>query len=140
MASERERFEAWAKMVCLPPAGSPESQAAWSAWKARAATPATPSEGPLTVTVPVYPPAELLMSMALRLDHALGCPGYYDEGLAKRDGITHARMLEVALQQMSQVYEEVSGRGFYNEKRKDYYASLLPPAPVQAAPQEQEKP
>ncbi len=31
---EREAFEAWAKKVCLPKAGSPESQAAWSAWKA----------------------------------------------------------------------------------------------------------
>lgn len=41
----------------------------------------------------------LLMSMAIRSDHALGCPGYYDQkGLGRpNNGVSHARMLECAL-------------------------------------------
>lgn len=77
------------------------------------------------VLVPVEPSAGLLMSMAIRSDHALGCPGYYDQkGLGRpNNGVSHARMLECALGDMRKLHEEVVGTGFYSpEKESDYQA------------------
>jgi len=77
------------------------------------------------VLVPVEPSAGLLMSMAIRSDHALGCPGYYDQkGLGRpNNGVSHARMLECALGDMRKLHEEVVGAGFYSpEKESDYLA------------------
>lgn len=79
------------------------------------ATPAQPS----TVTaegwklVPVEPTPELLHSMAVRYDHGLGVPGYYDRPIFGGDGIGHARRLEATITTMRQLHEEVVGTGFY---------------------------
>jgi hypothetical protein len=77
------------------------------------------------VLVSIAPSDGLLMSMAIRSDHALGCPGYYDQkGLGRLNkGVSHARMLESALGDMRKLHEEVVGTGFYSpEKESDYQA------------------
>ena len=71
--------------------------------------------------LPKEPPLGLLMSMALRYDHGLGCPEYYDmfgEG-------EHVKRLESTLTTMRQLYEEVSGYGFYSPEREEFYTDML---------------
>lgn len=68
------------------------------------------------VIVPVKPADALLMSMAVRYDHGLGIPGYYDQELFSGSGITHAQRLEAALTTMRQLHEEVVGKGFYKPR------------------------
>jgi hypothetical protein len=63
--------------------------------------------------LPKEPPHGLLMSMAIRYDHGLGVPGYYDSPLFAGSGLTHQQRLDGALVTMAQLYEEVSGRGFF---------------------------
>ncbi len=73
--------------------------------------------------LPKDPTPGLLMSMAMRYDHALGCPGYYDmlgEG-------EHEKRLQSVLTTMRQLYEEVSGYGFYRPSLEAEYAAKLPP-------------
>lgn len=65
------------------------------------------------VLVPVEPTDALLRSMAVRYDHGLGVPGYYDQELFSGSGLTHARRLEAALTTMRQLHEEVVGKGFH---------------------------
>ena len=62
--------------------------------------------------VPILPSEEQLTSMAVRSDHGLGVPGYYDSCLFAADGVTHEQRLEGAKRQMSQLYEEGIGEGF----------------------------
>jgi hypothetical protein len=69
--------------------------------------------------LPKEPPIGLLMSMALRLDHAIGCKGYYDQF-----GLDHARRVEMAIDDMRKVYEEISGQGFYKPEREAEYAGM----------------
>jgi hypothetical protein len=69
------------------------------------------------VVVPVEPTPELLMSMAVRYDHGLGIPGYYDQEIFSKSGITHAQRLEATLRTMSQLHEEVVGTGFYRPRK-----------------------
>lgn len=92
------------------------------AWNARAAL--TPPEG--YVLVPVEPTPGRLMSMAIRSDHALGCPGYYDQELLRYPGApTHQQQLDSAIREARAQYEEVVGAGFYShEKEADYVAML----------------
>ena len=73
--------------------------------------------------VPIEPPIELLISMALRIDHGLGCPGYYD-CLPIQLGPTHKQRMDATIADMRRVYEEAVGKGFYSDDRKEYYASL----------------
>ena len=68
------------------------------------------------VVVPVKPTDELLLSMAVRYDHGLGMPGYYDQALFSASGVTHAERLECTLVTMRQLHEEVVGTGFYRPK------------------------
>lgn len=75
--------------------------------------------------LPKEPPLALLISMAVRSDHGLGVPGYYDQAIFGGDGIGHARRLEAAIGTMRQLYEEVSGHGFYNPEREGFYLALL---------------
>lgn len=83
-----------------------------------------PPEG--YVLVPVQPTSGLLMSMAMRADHALGCPGYYDQQMFKIDGhVSHQRMLEVALAEARKQHEEVVGAGFYSPEKEGGYAAML---------------
>jgi hypothetical protein len=78
------------------------------------------------LVLPQEPPPGLLMSMAIRYDHGLGMPGYYDSlnaaGLTAH-GLTHKQRLESALRTMRQLYEEVSGHGFYSPEREAAYAA-----------------
>lgn len=69
--------------------------------------------------LPKEPPPGLIKSMILRYNHALGCDGYYDQPLVATEGITHAQHYENAERQMRQLYEEVSGHGFYQWKHPD---------------------
>lgn len=79
--------------------------------------------------IPAAPTPGLLMSMALRYDHGLGCPGYYDQ-LAAFSGNTsqptHEQRLKATLSTMRQLHEEVSGRGFYRPELEEAYAANYP--------------
>ena len=75
--------------------------------------------------LPAEPPKGLLMSMALRYDHALGCEGYYDQEIFKSSGVTHKRRLESTLSTMRQLYDEVAGCGFYKPEKESEYAGML---------------
>lgn len=63
--------------------------------------------------LPKTPPPGLLESMAIRSDHGLGVPGHYDQPMFSENGMTHEKRLKAELTNMSQLYEEVSGHGFY---------------------------
>lgn len=65
------------------------------------------------VVVPVKPTDALLYSMAVRYDHGLGVPGYYDQDIFGIKGVSHERRLESAIGTMRQLHEEVVGTGFY---------------------------
>lgn len=69
--------------------------------------------------LPKAPSLGLLMSMAIRYDHGLGMPGYYDALNGTGD---HARRIKVTLAMMRQLYEEVAGYGFYRPQREQAYA------------------
>ncbi len=88
----------------------------------------TPPEG--YVLVPVEPTPGLLMSMAMRSDHALGCPGYYDQLMFKVPGhVDHQRMLDAAIADARKQHQEVVGTGFYAPEREGHYAALLAARP-----------
>jgi hypothetical protein len=72
----------------------------------------------------IEPSPGLLMSMAIRLDHALGNPGYYDGPIFKSQGMSHKKHLEAALTTARQLFEEVTGQGFYQPEREKEYAEL----------------
>lgn len=65
------------------------------------------------VLVPVKPTDALLRSMAIRYDHGLGCPGYYDQPIFGAENVGHDRRLESTMTTMRQLHEEVVGTGFY---------------------------
>jgi len=66
------------------------------------------------VLVPREPERDRLVSMAIRYDHALGVPGYYDNpAFAHFGGVGHAKRLEGTIISMRQLYEEAIGQGFY---------------------------
>lgn len=74
------------------------------------------------------PSPGLLMSMALRFDHALAMPGYYDQinrllGSSEFKE-THAMRLDSTLRLMRKLWEEMSGQGFYQPHLEAHYASL----------------
>lgn len=56
------------------------------------------------VSVPKEPFEGQLESMAIRMDHGLGVPGYYPD---------HEKRMEAMKRQMRQIYEEATGQGFY---------------------------
>lgn len=62
--------------------------------------------------VPITPSETCISSMAVRYDHGLGIPGYYDEGFQK-DPCGHTRRLEATKTTMRQLYEEAIGEGFF---------------------------
>jgi len=72
------------------------------------------------VLVPRVASDGLLMSMAIRYDHALGCAGYYD---ALVEG-GHQKRLDSTLRMMRQLHEEVVGAGFYSAEREQHYAAI----------------
>jgi hypothetical protein len=85
---------------------------------------APPVPPPSCPVLPKDPPLGLLMSMAVRSDHGLGCPGYYDQPLLAKPGVTHAMRLEATLRNMSQIYEEVAGHGFYSPDKEPGYVDM----------------
>lgn len=78
----------------------------------------------MNTPLPKTPPPGLLMSMAVRSDHGLGCPGYYDQPIFAKPGLTHADRLKAALIRMSQIYEEVAGYGFYSPEGEAGYVAM----------------
>lgn len=77
---------------------------------------------------PSEPSPGLLMSMAMRYDHSLGMPGYRDwklaPGIGEKEPGLHARILANTMGSMRQLWEEVTGNGFYSPAREaDYVAS-----------------
>lgn len=73
------------------------------------------------------PSPGLLISMAIRSDHGLGVPGYYDGPLFAHTGITHQQRLESAMRSMRQLWEEATGRGFWSPENECEYLARLPP-------------
>lgn len=72
------------------------------------------------------PSPGLLMSMAMRYDHGLGMPGYYDQEIFQLAGSpAHILRLESALITMRQLWEEVTGNGFYKLSAEADYAARL---------------
>ena len=69
--------------------------------------------------LPEEPPEGLLLSMAIRYDHALAIPGYYDQEIFGGQKGDHEKKLQATLTTMSQLYEEVAGTGFYNWKETE---------------------
>lgn len=86
--------------------------------------------------VPVKPTRGLLISMAIRSDHALGIPGYYDEMREHlpadhpMKSVTHAQRMQSTMNSMRQLHEEVVGTGFYKPEREASYAASFD-VPVQ---------
>lgn len=76
-----------------------------------------------TAVVAVEPSDGLLVSMAMRWDHGLGCPGYYDQPLF--GGVGHEARLRSAMATMRQLHEEVVGTGFYSPEREAEYAARM---------------
>ena len=76
--------------------------------------------------VPRKPSEGLLMSMAVRSDHALGCPGYYDQPLLGGKVGAHEARVQAALREMSKLHEEVVGEGFYRPEHDARYVAMLP--------------
>jgi hypothetical protein len=66
--------------------------------------------------LPWEPPVGLLHSMAIRHDHALAVPGFYDHPIYRLSGnnATHEDRYNHAIRTMLQLYEEVSGHGFFS--------------------------
>ena len=70
------------------------------------------------------PALGLLMSMAIRYDHALGMPGYYDSDVYKHLGVTHQQRLENTISTMRQLWQETAGQGFWSPEKDLYYREL----------------
>lgn len=74
------------------------------------------------------------MSMAVRQDHALGVPGYYDQDFFGASKVPHEARVRLAIDAMRKVYEEVVGDGFYRPEFAGRYRAMigaaLPPSDV----------
>ena len=64
------------------------------------------------------PSKGLLMSMAIRSDHGLAVPGYYDQIHGPGH---HRKRLESTMSAMHQLWEEVTGNGFYSPELEESY-------------------
>ena len=73
-------------------------------------------------SLPEEPPLALLMSMAMRVDHAIAMPsvpGFGPDPQTRRDNALRL------LADMRRAYEEVSGHGFYHPERAQMYLDAL---------------
>lgn len=77
---------------------------------------------------PAEPAPGLLMSMAIRMDHGLGVPGYYDQPMFGSGSPSHKQRLEAALVTARQMWEEVTGHGFYQPEKEAEYARRAAPS------------
>ena len=75
--------------------------------------------------LPKEPPMALLISMAIRYDHGLAIPNYYDN-MPIQLGATHKQRFDRAISIMRQLYEEVSGYGFYSADKEAQYLAMHP--------------
>jgi hypothetical protein len=71
----------------------------------------------------------LAMSMALRYDHAIARPGYYDwtggaPGFGEKQPGRHAQRLAGTIGSMRQLWEEATGHGFYRPERESEYVAM----------------
>lgn len=136
---QRARFESWCP---YDPEKNEDglylwerTRIAWGAWQAALTPPDADMGNPISVPdgfvlVPVEPTPGLLMSMAIRGDHALGCPGYYDQEMFTAGGhVGHQRILEVAISEARKQHEEVVGTGFYTPEKEAGYAAMLAARP-----------
>lgn len=98
----------------------------WQVWREAVKWAAQQAQATGWQLVPVEPTPGLLMSMALRFDHGLGCPGYYDP-FPRFPGDSHQKRLEGVLRQMRQIYEEISGAGFYRPELEESYKAMAAP-------------
>ena len=92
-------------------------------WQAATAAAVPPGH----VVVPVEPTIGRLMSMAIRDDHGLGVPGFYDNLSFTAGGPywpPHQQRIEAAIARMRQLYEEAIGEGFYKPYHERTYAKL----------------
>ena len=97
-----------------------EAYIAWHDMQAATAAAVPPGH----VVVPVEPTIGRLMSMAIRDDHGLGVPGFYDNLSFTAGGPywpPHQQRIEAAIARMRQLYEEATGQGFYTPEREDEY-------------------
>lgn len=69
------------------------------------------------------PSMGLLVSMAIRMDHGLGVPGYYDQPMFGNSGPTHQQRLDAAITTARQMWEEATGHGFYRPEKEAEYAA-----------------
>jgi hypothetical protein len=63
--------------------------------------------------------------MAIRYDHGLAIPNYYDT-LPIQFGQTHKQRFDATISVMRQLYEEVSGHGFYSADKESEYLAMMP--------------
>lgn len=87
----------------------------------------TPPSAPVgvdSVMVPKEPSEGVLASMAIRYDHGLGVPGYYDQPVFGAENGGHKRRMESTVSTMRKLYEEVVGAGFYSREREEEYVAL----------------
>ena len=90
--------------------------------RAALAAPAVPEGYAL---VPIEPSPGKLISMAIRHDHGLGLPGYYDRDGFFGNGVSHQQRLESIIGQMRQLHEEVVGSGFYSVEKESAYTAII---------------
>ncbi|MGO4741568.1 hypothetical protein AB4099_34015 [Bosea sp. 2KB_26] len=74
----------------------------------------------------------LLMSMAIRYDHGLGVPGYYDQPVFGAENVGHQKRLDATMRAMRQLHEEVVGAGFYHPDREADYRAMTSPEALEA--------
>ena len=107
---------------------------------------------PVTITfdgnthclVPKTPSQACLRSMAIRSDHGLGVPGYYDSPLlqqiaaasasgseGKSFALSHEQRMGAAMIRMSQLYEEAVGQGFFTHEAPASMTQSQSPASTQ---------
>jgi hypothetical protein len=88
------------------------------------------------VCVPKEAPEELLISMAIRDDHALAIRGYYDQPIfSRQSGPTHKQRFDAAIRAMRQIHEEVVGKGFYSPETAARYRQYIPTPPANQEPE-----
>ncbi len=75
--------------------------------------------------VPVEPPAGLLVSMAICLDHGFGLPAQMLGGVPIGQS---AERKQAMLSDMRKLYDEVVGRGYWKPEREAQYLAWAPPA------------
>lgn len=75
--------------------------------------------------IPKMPTPGLLKSMAIRYDHGLAVPGYYDLEFFNNESGMHQQQIEAAISTMKQLHAEVVGEGFYRPELEDKYNEWL---------------